>query len=285
MAKAVLTEADIVTSSNVLDEFPVQETNETDEEILERIGEKIEILKEMTQAVKNGYVKSLIVTGGPGVGKSHGVNEVLSKYDTLASIAGNTKLKKYEIVKGAISPLGLYCKLYEYSDEKSIVVFDDNDSAFGDEVSLNILKAALDSNSTRSIHWNSDSRKLRTEGIPNSFEFKGGCIFITNVNFNNIRSKKLKDHISALESRSHFLDLTIRTEREKMLHIKNTIKNGLLDHFAFEDYDVDEIVDFIDANRKQLRELSLRTVIKVAELKKFTPRTWRRIAEQTVLKA
>ena len=33
---------------------------------------------------------------------------------------------------------------------------------------------------------------LRREGIPDRFEFKGGCIFITNVDFENV-PKKIKD--------------------------------------------------------------------------------------------
>ena len=156
---------------------------ETDDEIKTRLRERFDILDEMTRAVKKGDVRAMIVTGPPGVGKSFGVETVLSKHDVFATVAQNEKLKKYEVVKGAMSAIGLYKKLYEFQDKKCILVFDDCDSVLLDDLSLNILKAALDSGKKRMICWNTDSRLLRSEGVPNSFEFRGGAIFITNIKF------------------------------------------------------------------------------------------------------
>ena len=178
----------------------VKESNETDKQILDRLKERFDILEDMTRATKMGLVRAMIVTGPPGVGKSYGVEAVLSKHEVFAKVAQDEKFKKYEVVKGAMSALGLYAKLFAYKDSKSILVFDDCDSVLLDDLSLNILKAALDSSEKRTIHWNTDSRLLKEEGIPNSFEFKGGCIFITNIKFNHVKSKKLKDHLEALES-------------------------------------------------------------------------------------
>ena len=103
-------------------------TDETDDEIKARLRERFNILDDMTRAVKKGTVRAMIVSGPPGVGKSFGVEAVLGKHDTMANIAGNEKLKKYEVVKGAMSALGLYSKLYQFSDPKNILVFDDCDS-------------------------------------------------------------------------------------------------------------------------------------------------------------
>jgi len=175
--------------------------NETDEDILGRLRDRFEILDDMTRAVKAGKVRAMIVTGPPGVGKSYGVENVLSKHDVFANVAQDEKLKKYEVVKGAMSALGLYSKLYHYKDAKNIIVFDDCDSVLLDDLSLNILKAALDTSSKRMIHWNTDSHLLRREGVPDSFEFKGGAIFITNIKIDHVKSKKLRDHLEALESR------------------------------------------------------------------------------------
>ena len=257
---------------------------ETDEQIKERLRERFEILNDMTRAVKKGDVRAMIVTGPPGVGKSFGVEEVLSKHDLMATVANNSKLKKYEVVKGAMSALGLYSKLYEYKDAKSILVFDDCDSVLQDELSLNILKAALDSSKKRTIHWNTDSRLLRDQGAPNSFEFKGGAIFITNIKFENVRSKKLQDHLAALESRCHYLDLTIDTEREKMLRIEQIIEDGMLMDYEFTTEEKAELVSFIDNNKKKLRELSLRTVLKIADLRKSFPNKWQSVAEVTCMR-
>lgn len=257
---------------------------ETDEQIKERLRERFEILMDMTRAVKKGDVRAMIVTGPPGVGKSFGVEEVLSKHDLMATVANNSKLKKYEVVKGAMSALGLYAKLYEYRDPKSILVFDDCDSVLQDELSLNILKAALDSSKKRTIHWNTDSRLLRDQGAPNSFEFKGGAIFITNIKFENVRSKKLQDHLAALESRCHYLDLTIDTEREKMLRIEQIVEDGMLKDYEFTAEEQAELISFIDNNKKKLRELSLRTVLKIADLRKGFPHKWQSVAEVTCMR-
>ena len=268
-----------------LEQAAVQKNlTESDDQIKTRLRERFDILDEMTRAVKKGDVRAMIVTGPPGVGKSFGVETVLAKHDVFATVAQNEKLKKYEVVKGAMSAIGLYKKLYEFQDKKSILVFDDCDSVLLDDLSLNILKAALDSGKKRMIHWNTDSRLLRSEGVPNSFEFKGGAIFITNIKFENVKSKKLKDHLEALESRCHYLDLTIDTEREKVLRIKQIVEDGMLDEYEFKPWDVDEILDFIDNNKKKLRELSLRMVLKLADLKKSFPDRWTRVAEVSCMR-
>ena len=255
---------------------------ETDEETIERLRERFEMLEDMTRATKKGDVRAMIVSGPPGVGKSHGVEKVLGKHDLIATLGDRPA--KYEVVKGAMSAIGLYCKLYKHADKDNVLVFDDCDSVFSDELSLNILKAALDSKKNRKICWNTDSFKLRNEGVPDSFEFKGSAIFITNINFDNVKSAKMRDHLAALESRCHYMDLTINTDREKMLRIKQITKDGMLDEYKLDDGVVDDIVEFCESNKKRLRELSLRTVLKVADLAKAFPTKWEAMAENTVMK-
>ncbi len=259
--------------------------DQTDEDIMERLGMRFNILEEMTRAVKKGDVRAMIVTGPPGVGKSFGVEKVLGKHDVFADVANDTKLKKYEVVKGAMSAIGLYKKLYEFSDRKCILVFDDCDSVLLDDLSLNILKAALDSGKKRTIHWNTDSRLLRQEGVPNSFEFKGGAIFISNIKFDHVKSKKLRDHLEALESRCHYLDLTIDTEREKLLRIRQVVNEcGMLDDYKLTDADKQEVVEFIATNAKRMRELSLRMVLKVADIRVSMPNNWASVVEVTCMR-
>ena len=255
---------------------------ETDEQIINRLRERFEILNDMTAAVKAGDVRAMIVTGPPGVGKSHGVAETLAK-DNLFATLGN-RPPKYEFVKGAMSAVGLYAKLYQYSAKDEVLVFDDCDSILLDDLSLNILKAALDSSKKRRICWNTDSRSLRQEGIPNEFEYAGGCIFITNLKFENVKSKKLKDHLEALESRCHFIDLGMDTEREKVLRIKQIVEDGMLDEYDLSKAMKKLIVDYVINNKARLRELSLRTVLKIADLATAYPDRWEKMAEVTVMR-
>jgi hypothetical protein len=83
------------------------------------------------------------------------------------------------------------------------------------------------------------------------------------------------------------LDLTIDTEREKILRIKQVIAEcGMLDDYEFDMPEVakDEIIDFITANSTKMRELSLRMVLKLADLRKSMPAQWRTVAELTCMR-
>lgn len=253
------------------------QTHLSDAEIIERLRIRFKVLDDMTTAVKQGLVRALVVTGAPGVGKTHGVEAVLSLQE-----ANDAKFRKYEIVKGKVSPLMLYSKLYEYRDAGDVLVFDDCDSVLDEDTSLNILKAALDSGDRRVINWNTTSKFLVTNDLPTSFEFEGAVIFITNTKFENNRTK-LRPHLEAIESRCHYLDLTIDTVREKMLRIHQIVNDGMLDKYCLTEEDNQEIIDFIDINKDNLRGLSLRMVVKIAELRTSFPETWKDVARLTCM--
>ena len=74
------------------------------------------------------------------------------------------------------------------------------------------------------------------------------------------------------------------TEREKMLRIKQIVGDGMLDAHEFEEGVVPELVEFIDSNKTRLRELSLRMVLKIADLRKAFPATWQSMARTTCMK-
>ena len=256
---------------------------ETDEEVMTRIGERFDILDQMTKATIAGDVRAMIVVGPPGVGKSYGVEKQLEHSGLFDQLSG--RKIKYEVIKGAMTPIGLYCTLYKHSDKNNVLVFDDCDSVFQDDLSLNILKAALDSGKKRRIYWNSDSAMLRREGVPDMFDFKGACIFITNLQFQNLKSKKLQDHLEALQSRCHFLDLTLNTMRDRFLRIKQIYRKGEL----FADYDFtqeqgDMVIEFMEQNQTRLREMSLRMALKIADLTRVSDTNWRALAATTCMK-
>lgn len=258
------------------------DAEEPESVVIQRIQERFDILDEMTRATINGDVRAMIVVGPPGIGKSYGVENELQKNGLLDDLAG--RKRRYEVVKGAMTPIGLYAKLYEYSDEGMVLVFDDCDSILLDDVSLNVLKAALDSSKKRTIHWNSDSRLLRSEGIPNKFDFKGAVIFITNIKFDHVRSAKLRDHLDALMSRCHYLDLTVDTTRDKLLRIKQIAQTGkLFPTYGMNPDQEAEIIQFMQDNHHRLRELSLRMAIKLADLRRMSNDRWKSIAENTCM--
>jgi hypothetical protein len=269
-----------------LDKKPalVKSIAETDEQVIARITERFSILEEMTKATITTDIKAMIVSGPPGVGKSYGVEKQLDKASMFDRITNATE--KYEVVKGAMTPIGLYTTLFRHSGHGHVIVFDDCDSILQDDLSLNLLKAALDSGNKRRVFWSSDSHTLRREGIPNAFDFEGSVIFITNVKFNNVRSKKLKDHLEALQSRCHYLDLTLDTMRDKLLRVKQIAETGEL----FSNYSkIDtksgmEIINYMELHKDNLREMSLRMALKIADLKVISEERWQLLASNTCMK-
>ena len=274
-----------VTAQTVEFKKPVQVT-ETEDEAMNRIASRFAVLDEMSRACINGDIRAMIVSGPPGVGKSFGVETQMEKAALFDKLSG--KRVRFEIIKGAMTPIGLYCTLYKYSDPKNVLVFDDCDSVFQDDLALNILKAALDSGKRRRIFWNSDSAMLRREGVPESFEFKGSAIFITNLKFENLKSKKLQDHLEALQSRCHFLDLTVDSERDKMIRIKQVHRDsdgGLFNEYDFAEGKADEVLGFMWDNHTKLREVSLRMALKIADLVKISPDNWKSLAASTCMRS
>lgn len=258
-------------------------STETDEQVMERIKERFDMLDQMTKAAINGDIRAMIVSGPPGVGKSYGVEQEIDAATLFDKIAG--KRLRAEVVKGATTALGLYSTLYKYSDENSVLVFDDCDSVLLDDTSLNLLKGALDSGKKRKISWLSDSHMLRREGVPDTFEFKGSVIFITNLKFDKMKSQKLRDHLDALQSRCHYLDLTLDTMRDKLLRIKQIARDGeLFADYGFGDVEQAEILEFMETNQNRLREVSLRMAVKIADLRKSFPMKWDVMARVTCMK-
>lgn len=256
---------------------------ETDDEVMERIKERFDMLEMMTKAAVSGDIRAMIVSGPPGVGKSYGVEKEIEASTLFDKLAGR-KIRA-EVVKGATSALGLYSTLYKYSDDNSVLVFDDCDSVLLDDTSLNLLKGALDSGKKRKISWLSDSHMLRREGVPDTFEFKGSVIFITNLKFDKMKSQKLRDHLDALQSRCHYLDLTLDTMRDKLLRIKQIARDGeMFADYNFSDVEQTEILEFMNVNKDRLREVSLRMAIKIADLRKSFPQKWDAMARVTCMK-
>ena len=273
---------------NMVPHEPEPISNETDEEILARVNQRFEILNKLTVGARSGDIRALFVCGAPGVGKTFGVEKTLRECGLVDKIGSDRHegSRAYKICSGSISPIGLYVQLHEFKEENKVLVLDDSDEVFNNEEALNLLKAALDTSKKRVIHWNTDSKTLRKEGLPNSFEFKGSVIFISNKNFHLVRSQKLRDHLVALMSRAHFLDLTVHTEREKMLRIKDLVTNkNMLAEFNLNHEASTSVMNFLCQNKARFNELSLRTVIKLAGLARTFAdnEEWKTIAEMSMM--
>jgi hypothetical protein len=251
---------------------------ETDAQIEARLADRFDILDVLTEGTIVGNSRALIVSGAPGVGKSFGVEKLLRQYDP----AGET----YTIVKGYTRPTGLVKLLYQYRHAGNIIVFDDADSVFQDDIGLNILKCVADTTDRRTVSWLSEGKlvdETTAEIIPRSFDFEGGIIFLSNLNFEYLIDKgsRIAPHLEAMMSRAFYLDLSMRSKRDSLIRIRQVIKAGMLADLP--PASRDDVVGFIEANFERMRELSLRSAVKLAALRKTSAR-WEKIASITMLK-
>lgn len=260
---------------------PAAVSNETEEQILARLETRFSAMDLMTESTCFGQNRSLIISGPAGLGKSYGVMKTLEEAERRGYVP--------VVIKGYIRPTGLYKLLYENRFKKCIVVFDDADSIFGDDVCLNLLKAACDMTETRRLHWLTETRMEDEDGerLPRSFEFEGSIIFITNYDFDDLIAKgnKLAPHFEALISRSHYLDLAMKTKKDYVVRIKQVVfGKGMLSRDGFTDSEAREIVSFVEQNTDRLRELSLRMVVKLAGLFRMNRASWKDLAAVTCMR-
>lgn len=255
---------------------------ETDEEILERITKRFGAIDSCVRSVAAGDIKSMILSGTPGVGKTHEVNTVLKELDDKAEC-------DFVFMSGRIKATGLYKLLYDNRFPNSVLVLDDMDSIFAYEDSLNILKKACDLKPSRKISWLSETKFTSDEDgadIPRTFDYEGSVIFITNIDFDNLMRKdtKLSPHLDALISRSLYINLGINTTREILLRVKQVMEYGMLTDKGFSKEEQNAMYDYMVANADNLRELSLRMLEKISIIYRANPDNWQEMTRITCLK-
>jgi hypothetical protein len=184
--------------------------------IFEQNIDVFDAIKWNAAQVASGISNSLVVSGLAGLGKT---TEVENMLDTMHV--------KYLYLKGAdVTPASLFETLFLHLDE--LIVFDDCDDVWDDPISVNMLKAALDTTKMRKVsrllktHFDSFdmtndqiiAQYKKTGKLPKQFEFKGRVIFITNV-----AGEKLDKN---LISRGLFVDVNL-TKEQVIKRIKEII--------------------------------------------------------------
>lgn len=240
------------------------------------INQRFGFLSDMVLMLAKGDQASVVVTGPGGLGKSHTVMKSLTNagftdISLLEDFAVGTKIngiKSFTVIKGYSTPKGLYRTLYENKD--GVIVFDDCDSVLKDPVSLNLLKGALDSYSRRIISWRAD---MKDDELPQSFEFKGRVVFISNLSVDKLDQ--------AIITRSMAVDLNMTTEQkvERMRHLVSDSKEFMPEFTLAHKVDA---LNLIDNLRDRVKELSLRTLIQVTKIRKSAGENWTNLAEYSI---
>lgn len=233
------------------------------------INDRFSFTEQLVTMVATGATASCVITGEGGLGKTYSVIKALK----AAGLTDVTELavdevvasrKCFRVVKGFSTAKGLYKILFE--NKNSIIVFDDCDSVLKDPDALNLLKGALDSYDKRIITWNTS---LTDDGLPRVFEFKGGVVFVSNMQADKISQ--------AIRSRSMNVDLSMTTdqkiERMETIMATNEFMPGV-------SYNVkNDALNVIRENKTIAREISLRTLINVAKIRNTNSPNWKALAK------
>lgn len=200
------------------------------------LKEELESMQELSKFVARKTVPSLMISGGPGIGKTFLVEKAVS------DVLGPESNGKWTSYTGTISPFEVYRQLYRNNGKT--LVFDDIDTLFKTEEGRNVLKGALDSKPIRTVTWlkrnpdvydpasvtDPDERKrleINEDMVPNRFDFNGSVIFISNKGIKDI------DPEGAIASRSLYIDL--HPEPEEVLDYIEEILPFIVVHVIGDD--------------------------------------------------
>jgi len=257
--------------------------DKTDDELIEEMKLSRETFDECVEQVVCGTRKSVLVSGPPGCGKSH----IVRKYEDHAN-------GLYKPVTGAITAPELFKLLYQIKDG-GVAAFDDCDSIFSDEESLNLLKGALNPTSkgeSNFISWLKMTKGMNDEDgapIEKTFDFQGRILFMTNIDFERAiaRGTKISKHLEALMDRSGYMTLGLHSRRRRLLWVEYVSRNSSImeDNGVEDEATKEEILAFIREHMKSWRNLSLRLIPQLANYRLNVPMKWERHAKSLLMKS
>lgn len=253
----------------------------TDTEIRNEINERFAMMDKLTDGLIDGTIKSITVSGAPGVGKTYELKNKLERAEDDDTIS------TFTMFSGKLSAVGLYQLLFLHSGEDNVLVIDDVDSVFKEDDALSYLLAALDDSSEYCVQCMTGSSAMRKKGLPTKFYFSGKLVLLTNSDFDRIieRNGSNVEHIKALMSRSIYLDLGIHSVDEVLVRIEHVLNNSdLLETKGCSANDKDMILEWLHSNKNRLRMISLREVGRIAEHIATDRDTWKTFAETTLIK-
>lgn len=239
------------------------------------VDERFDFIERFTKGVARGSYLSLVLVGGPGLGKTHTVIDTLKQFglaeilplEVKPAVDGVTSPEELEalmlqptrtqgdfvVIKGFSTPKAMYRALWENNGK--IVVFDDADGAFKDPNAANILKGALDSSDPRYISWMTEKRG-GDDDLPSRFEFTGRVIFISNLS--------IQQFPAAILSRAVHVDLTLTLE-EKIERIEHVFTQMGMEP------GMGDVLSLIKENAGKFKELSVRTAVMLLQIRKSEP--------------
>jgi hypothetical protein len=234
---------------------------------------------------KYSAIKGLLICGDAGTGKSHFVQKACIDMQ---------KTEDVKKIKGSITAAALYVALYMYREEGKVLMLDDCDilnlGAKERSAIIDMFKAATElTKGDRLISWEraAPNPLMVANDVPNSFNYQGSIVWITNDTITDFQSK-LKNHWMAIDSRFTTVPITLNKE-EKLLYTIYLIEEvGMLGKSCQAKeagYPIkiqNETINFINENYKMLNDITPRMAIKVADTIYNHPSDWKKYLQYQI---
>lgn len=263
---------------------PVQQNDtvlatKAEEEVKERIPFESQIahLESLVTGICKGAFNALFVAGKGGTGKTETIERVLSKNGLEDN---NTYFK----ITGSASAIGIYRNLYKYKDK--IILFDDCDSALGDQDARNIIKAATDTKKDRKLSWGKkaswafdpkdDEAVAEAENDPDMapmyYYFTGRVIFVSNLNLNKL------DPDGAIRTRAFIVNID-PTDNELYDYMEKILFDiRLEDGLSLSDEEKKRVFAVVK-NSKRSGDVSIRKLVRALNLAATGIPNWKELVD------
>lgn len=236
------------------------------------VKQEQQIKKFVDGVVKRNAHKSSILVGPPGLGKSYVVLRSLAD-------AGRVENTDYFIINGHITPLKLFIALYTFRAKGQIIVLDDCDNIFTNEIGINILKAATDT-TQNTVSYISNTQIKLDGAVIQEFKFEGSVIICTNIDLSTGRGRQA-EHMKAVDSRSTKVNFGIKSVEEKFAQLMNVvlITNYLKQKKLYlNDQKIYMMLDYIRVNLPRIKSLDLRLPEKIGS-EMMNRKDWKEVCD------
>ena len=215
----------------------------------------------------NSAINGLIVSGDAGIGKTHTVKKALRD----AGVQGNV-----EYIKGGkITAASLYVKLYLNRGKHRIIVLDDCDIIHHQDRKqiIPMLLGATELGQSGDVSWEVARKNALMEehDVPPRFDFEGSIIWITNDSVESI-GKAAKQWKQAIFSRFNVAKCYFTDEQKYMytMHLCEQLDmlgaNCAEFPGGYSETTIDQALDYMSENYRQLVEVTPRQAIKIADI-------------------
>lgn len=251
------------------------------EDLLADIRSRFDTLARVIDGIVKGHHRSVITSGAPGVGKTHAIESILS------AAKKDGKIKEFTVVRGTISPLGLYVLMWENRQPGQVIVLDDSDDIYDDNTGVDIIKAATDTGKKRRVSYLKELAMFDIKGIANNFIYEGSIIVATNIDFEREIASKSKRavHLEAVINRAMYINLGLHSKQALMARVEDVIRTTpMLKDVGLDEVQSETVLNWLKDNQSTVRSLSLRTAMAIGALILSEPETWKLTAKTTLLK-